>query len=128
MAPKYFFKSAKTPILKAFPGKAGGSHCFGKGYVRKRAKTPKMITVLGVFEFDAFLSGLFDFCKRKGVWGGGAKPPQKMRESDVRDVVVVVVVVFDVVVVVVVVVLLLLLSLLLLLLFSLLFSFMSFCC
>ena len=31
---------------------------------------------LGVFEFDAFLSYVFGFCKRGG-WGGGAKPPQR---------------------------------------------------
>ena len=46
----------------AFPGKAGASHFSGKGYVRKREKGRKtMITVLGVFEFDALLSCIFGF-------------------------------------------------------------------
>ena len=58
----HFFKSAKAPIFKAFPGKAGGSYFLGKGYVRKRANNKnKMITFWGVFQFDAFLSCVSGF-------------------------------------------------------------------
>ena len=55
-----FSNLLKTLIFNGFPGKAGGTQFWGgKGYVRKRAKNKKMITVLGVFEFDAFLSCVF---------------------------------------------------------------------
>ena len=63
-APKFqFSKSVKPPIVKHFQEKLD---------VRKRAN---MIIVLGVFEFDAFSSFLFGFCKKGGV--GGRKPPPK---------------------------------------------------
>ena len=55
---------------------------FGKGYVRKRAKR-KTMTVLGVFEFDAFLSCVFRFLKRKGEWG--RKPRPKDKRSNVMS-------------------------------------------
>ena len=45
----------------------------------------KVLTVLGVFEFDAFLSCVFGFLEKGGVgggWGSGeAPPPKKMRDA-----------------------------------------------
>ena len=70
-----FSNPLKPLVFKGFPGKIGGSHFFGKGYVRKRAKQ-KMIAVWGVFEFDAFLSCVFGFL-RKGKEGWGGEPPPK---------------------------------------------------
>ena len=56
-APKFqFSKSAKTLFYRDFQEKLVVHNVWGKGYARKRAKT---ITVLGFFEFDAFLSCVF---------------------------------------------------------------------
>ena len=41
-APKFqFFKSAEAPIFKTFPGKVGGCHLGGKGYVGFGQKNKK---------------------------------------------------------------------------------------
>ena len=44
-----------------------------KGYVRRRAKTQKKITVLGVFDFDPLFSCQFGFCQKKKGVGGAPK-------------------------------------------------------
>ena len=86
-------KSATNPIIKAFPGKVGGSQFLEKAILERGQKT-KMITVLGVFEFDAFLSCVFGFYQKGRL--GAASPPPKDERSNVMSgcfVVVVVVVV-----------------------------------
>ena len=45
-------------------------------------KTTRIITVLGMFEFDAILSCLIGFCIKGGCGGGRRSPPQKMREAE----------------------------------------------
>ena len=79
-----FFKSATNHLLKHFQEKLVVAKFVEKAMLEKGPKTTKehtMITVLGVFKFDAILSCLFGICKKRGV-GGEAPPPQKMSEEE----------------------------------------------
>ena len=74
--PNSNFSNPLRPLfLRDFQEKLVVTISFGKGYARKRAKQ-KMITVLGVFEFDAFLSYVFGFLRKRGG-GGRRSPPPK---------------------------------------------------
>ena len=69
-------KNWQEVVPKAFPGKVGGGHFLDKAMLERSQKQRKMITVLGVFEFDAFLAVFLASVKR-GVGGGGGEAPTK---------------------------------------------------
>ena len=65
-------------MFKAFPGKAGGSPFFGKGYVRKRDTKQTNDNFLGgsLSVINVLVVSLAS-SKKGGWWGGGAKSPPK---------------------------------------------------
>ena len=85
VVPPFWAPNLQLNTCKAFPANVGGSHFIGKAMLERGQKTKhnKMITVLGVFEFDALLSWVLGFLKMGGLVEGEAPPPpkKKMREA-----------------------------------------------
>ena len=72
---------ARTPYSKCFLEKLVATFSWGEmAMLSVKQEPPKMITVLGVFEFAPMCCSLFGFCRKTQV--GGEDHPQKMREED----------------------------------------------